>query len=241
MRSRYGLALALTLLSVGAMGCSSLHTTFFHRHEDDTLCKENDVPIHGVPVMVKVPTHLELRVDETIHLIKHPGKTTVQVISPTGTSLRSVDAKLRVTEKMFVLDPKRPMSGTASYGFTFQSRPDGNSNAAKAAAQGSAGHGYLQGLKYKVDDQTLANVSTFLANIAPLLATPVARSEDAPADPLQGVYTTHRTIAFGLFDLASPGFEDEVNAFLEEHVNRCSPCTPNSSIYQRVATTAPAE
>lgn len=239
MRSRYWLGLALLWLS--ATGCSSLHTTFFRRHDDDTLCKENDVPIHGVPVMVKVPTHLELRVDETIHLIKEPGKTTVQVIGPAGTTLRSVDANLRVTEKMFVLDPKRPMSGTANYGFAFQSKPDGNSNAAKDLARGAAGHGYLQGLKYKVDDQTLANVSTFLANIAPLLATPVARSEDAPADPLKGVYTTRRTIAFGLFDLASPSFEDEVNAFLEEHVNRCSPCYPNSSIHQQVATPAPAE
>ncbi len=217
------------------VGCSSLQTTFFKRQEDDTLCKENHTPIHGVPVMVQVPTHLELRVDETVHLVRQPGTTAIQVLAPSGNIVRSVDAKVRMTEKMFVVDPKRPFSGTAAYGFTFQSRPKANSNLARANAGESAGHGYLQGLKYKADDQTITNVSTFLANIAPLLASPVASLEDAPKDPLQGVYTTNRTIAFGLFDLASPTFEEEVNDFLELHINQCAPCVGNSSIYSETS------
>lgn len=219
------------LLLLLTTGCTSLRTTFFSRLEDDTLLKENEKPVHGLPVMVKVPTHLELRVEEIVHLVREPNTTNLHTLSPDSQLLRSVQADLRFTEKMFVLDPKRPASGTAAYGMTFQSKPKANSNAARDAAAESAGHGYLQGLKYKVDDQTITNVTAFLANIAPLLASPIAAEPSSEMGPVVGLYTTQRTIAFGLFDLASPDFENEVNSFLELHLNACQPCNAAISIH----------
>ncbi len=232
-----GLLCPMTFLT----GCSSFATTFFRRSQDNTLCKENSKPIHGVPVMVRVPTHLELRVDETIHLVRRKQTTNIEALTPNGASLRSVDANLRFTEKMFVLDPKRPMSGPASYGFTFRSKPAANSNAARDAAKDSAGHGYLQGLKYKVDDQTITNASAFLANIAPLLASPVGFNPNSPSDSLDGVYTTGRTVAFGVFDLASPSFEEDINHFLDLHLNHCRPCVENESIHTSKDAPPPAD
>lgn len=212
-------------------GCTSIQTTFFRRLDDEQLCQENAKPIHGVPVMVKVPSHLELRIEETIHLIKEKDSLSIQTLEAHNQVLRSAQAEIRFTEKMFVLDPKRPISGTANYGLTFRSKPKANSNAARDSATESAGHGYLQGLKYKADDQTITNVSAFLANIAPLLASPISMAPNEEIAPVLGLYTTSRTVAYGLFDLSSASFEDEVNSFLELHLNQCQPCIENQSIH----------
>jgi hypothetical protein len=54
---------------------------------------------------------------------------------------------------------------------------------------------------------------------------PVAKtkSQDEPKIPV-GLHTTTRTVAYGFFDLASPSFEDELNAFLQLNLNNCSSC-----------------
>lgn len=215
-------ALLIPMLLGALQGCASIKTTFYTRHEDDTLCKERDCPLNGVPVMVKVPTHLEVKVNETLHFYKHQGKARLDLINQNSYAIREVEPSLRFTEKMFVVDPKRPLSGTATYGFTFAGAADADSE--------KNGHGYLKGVKYKVDDETITNVIDLIANITPLLASPVANGvneSDKPAS-ITNVYTTKRTIAYAIFDLAAPDLEHQVNAFLEMHVNGCSPCAEGS-------------
>jgi hypothetical protein len=64
-----------------------------------------------------------------------------------------------------------------------------------------------------------------IASLGPMLASPVAKSksQDEAKIPV-GLHTTTRTVAYGLFDLASPSFEDELNAFLQLNLNNCSSC-----------------
>jgi hypothetical protein len=223
-------------LCVSATGCASMKTTFFTRHEDETLCKDNEHPINGVPVMVNVPTHLEVKIQETIHLVKNPDTTEVMLLNdmaPSEHRILAVEPQLHYTEKMFVLDPKRPFSGSASYGMQFASSiktptkesKTGQPSGANASAMDANGHGYLRSLNYSVDDKTITNAIDLIASLGPMLASPVAKSksQDEAKIPV-GLHTTTRTVAYGLFDLASPSFEDELNAFLQLNLNNCSSC-----------------
>lgn len=216
------------LLSSG-LGCSSMKTTFFTRHEDDTLCKDNDHPVNGVPVMLKIPSHLEIKVQEVLHI--HQNQANLTLLDTGNRAIRIVEPQLRFTEKMFVVDPKRPFSGSSSYGFTFR----GGSNT-DGSKKPESGHGYLSALKYQVDDETITNATTLLASVAPLLGIGVSKEQEPNNDPktLNGVLTTKRTIAYGIFDISSPNFEDDVRSFIELHVNQCNPCDPMSgSIYSQ--------
>jgi hypothetical protein len=205
--------------------------------------------------MVKVPTHLEVKVNETIHLVKAPNDTRVLLLNdmaPSEHRILSVVPQLHYTEKMFVLDPKRPFSGSAAYGMKFASSTagpaskdatDSEKNAAKAGLDAS-GHGYLKSLNYKVDDKTITNAIELIAAIGPMLASPVAvnKAEQQSRDNSvpTGLHTTERTVAYGLFDLASPTFEEDLNSFLQLHVNNCSPCqgnagtVPSKTLYQKL-------
>lgn len=223
-------------LCMSATGCASMKTTFFTRHEDETLCKDNEHPINGVPVMVNVPTHLEVKIQETIHLVKNPDTTEVMLLNdmaPSEHRILAVEPQLHYTEKMFVLDPKRPFSGSASYGMQFASSvktptkesKTGQPFGTNATAMDANGHGYLRSLNYSVDDKTITNAIDLIASLGPMLASPVAKtkSQDEPKIPV-GLHTTTRTVAYGFFDLASPSFEDELNAFLQLNLNNCSSC-----------------
>ncbi len=233
MQNHKTIFLAMSIVGGILNGCASMQTTFFTRHEDDTLCKESEHPINGVPVMVKVPTHLELKIQEVVHIIQQPDTANLEILNNAGKAIRKVEPNLRFTEKMFVVDPKRPFSGSATYGLSFRGAADstGKPNA-------DSGHGYLNGLRYSVDDQTITDASALLASVAPLLGGGVSTDEetaDAKLHAVQNVQTTQRTIAYGLFDLSSPTFEDDVTAFVEIHLNSCSPCNADSSSVQAVS------
>lgn len=244
--------LVVIALCISTTGCGSMKTTFYTRHEDDTLCKDNEHPINGVPVMVNVPTHLEVKINETIHLVKNHDTTEVMLLNdmaPSEHRILAVEPQLHYTEKMFVLDPKRPFSGSASYGMQFASSiktPAKDSKAglqsgANASAMDANGHGYLRSLNYSVDDKTITNAIDLIASLGPMLASPISKGQqNEPAVPV-GLHTTTRTVAYGFFDLASPTFEDELNSFLHLNLNNCSNCNgmtgtvPSKSVPYRVA------
>lgn len=229
-------AMILVALWGCTTGCASMKTTFYTRHEDDTLCKDNEHPINGVPVMVNVPTHLEVKVNETIHLVKNLNTTEIMLLNdmtPTEHRILAVEPLLHYTEKMFVLDPKRPFSGNAAYGMQFASAvrtpaKDSKSNqqaTANSASMDANGHGYLRSLNYSVDDKTITNAIDLIASLGPMLASPVSKkNEQADSGVPVGLHTTTRTVAYGYFDLASPTFEEDLNAFLQLNVNDCTQC-----------------
>jgi uncharacterized protein YcfL len=57
----------LLVATVALSGCSSFGTQAVDRMENDTLVVNPNCPLKGVPVSLRVPTHLELNVVETTY------------------------------------------------------------------------------------------------------------------------------------------------------------------------------
>jgi len=114
----------LLLLFPLCFGCSSIKTTVYDRLEDDTIVANPDQHLKGVPVSLKVPTHLELMVEErTFWRVEGTEMIPVTSCRPT----RTVSHDIKYTEKIFLVDPVRPAAGPTgagavsnSYGFTFK-------------------------------------------------------------------------------------------------------------------------
>ena len=218
----YGLVLVLPL------GCSSMTTVLLDRNEDGSLSRNCPNPIHGIPVMLKVPSHLDINVREVTYWSASDNELT-PINSPY--SHREVDSNLQYTEKMFVVDPMKPGAGTENYGFTFKS---GVAN----PKSDSAGHGYLDSVTYRVEDKTITQSATLLANVLPLLKKPPTLATKTSAEAF-GLITTSRVIAFRRFNINAPDFEQQVASFLDMYLNDCNRC--NETLAPHAPLAAPPE
>ena len=169
-------------------GCSSFRTTAVDRYEQDTLVVNPERPMKGIPVSLKVPTHLELKVIETTYWEKqeNPGEKPTLVPLSTCRATRSVNHELCYTEKIFLVDPVRPGAGIQNYGFTFASGDKANPS--------DAGKGYLRNVDYKIDDRTIQESANLVSNVLGLVTA--FQTGAADARPNTGtLISTDRTVA----------------------------------------------
>ena len=215
-------ALALSLVAI--TGCCSFRTTAVDRTENDCLIVNPECPMRGIPVSLRVPTHLELSVIETTYWEKLniPGKKPTLVPLSTCRPTRSVNHVIKETEKIFLVDPVRPAAGMSSYGFTFQS----NSDDAKKASE-TAGKGYLHNVQYKIEDKTIEKSAELFSNAVGLITALQTAANQGVANE-SNLITTERAVAYARFDVNSPSFEVDVASFLDCHINNasreCGPC-----------------
>ncbi len=213
---RKGFLPVLLILGLAA-GCSSFQTTAIDRLDNDTIVVNPEKPLKGVPVSLRVPTHLELSVIETtywkISMDATPDHNPTVVPLAACRPTRTVTHDAKYTEKIFLVDPVRPGSGTGSYGFAFTSND---------ADKRDQGKGHLRNVTYKIDDTTIKDSASLLAtslNFVNALAT----SSGKPETNNSGLIATDRVVAFARFDINSPTFEGDVTCFLESNLNTV-PC-----------------
>jgi hypothetical protein len=105
------------------------------------------------------------------------------------------------TEKVFVVDFKRPLSGTLAYTADFDEQQ------------------YFDEISGQLEDTTITDVAALVATVAPLFG----KSASAPVDPTSEVgralITNKRVVAYKRFDIDACDFEAQLRGFLEEHVN----------------------
>lgn len=208
----YTLVLITTMI-----GCSSIRTTPIDRLDDDTMVVNPETPLKGVPVALRVPTHLEIQVVEKSYWLKSGIElNSVQRIrqdrkmgTVSGPSIRECRADIKYTERVFVVDPLRPGSGDQEYGFGFTSSGEPGTD---------PGKGYLKSLNYKSVDTTIKDSATLLAKSLDLIKGLQTDTGDENPTPT-GTIVTERVVAFRRFDLNSPNFEAEVSHFLDMHLN----------------------
>ncbi len=193
-------------------GCNTFSTTAIDRTENDCLVVNPNCPMKGVPVSLRIPTHLELKVIETTYWEKEerPGKKATLIALSTYRKTRTVAHEICFTETVFLVDPKRPAAGIQNYGFSFTSGNDGNKE--------DAGKGYLSKVEYKIDDQTIKESANLVSNVLGLVSAFQTGANDAQAN-VGTLIATDRTVAYGRFDINSCSFENDVEIFLDTHVN----------------------
>lgn len=213
--------LGLLMLSMTA-GCCSIRTNMWSRAEDESLHPDPCQNLSGLPVMLKVPSHIEVKIVETLYAAHVPDENKLEVVRLKRPDL-AVSADLKYTEKMFLVDPVRVAAGTGEFGFGFapltgqkEIFPDGSTTAGA-----SAGHGYLHSANYKADDQTIAQAGELVKSI--LNFPGVSSRSGGGATPANlNLVTIDRVVAFRRFDLAACDCQQQVYDFLEVHINQCN-------------------
>jgi len=201
----------LILALLASSGCCSIRTTAIDRKENDCIVVNPECPMHGIPVSLRIPTHLELKVIETTYWEKQdiPGEKPTLVPLSTCRATRTVEHSVCYTEKIFLVDPVRPAAGTSNFGFEF------TSNGSKK----DGGQGYLKKVSYKIDDQTIKESANLLSNALGFISAFQTGASD-PKPNTGTLISTDRTVAYGQFDINGDSFEEEVSAFLDCNVNR---------------------
>ena len=213
--------IVLGTIAIGA-GCNSIRTTALDRSENGALsCSPQTSALKGVPVMLKVPTHIEVKVYQRDFWYQDTGSEKL-VLVPNQLQTRYVKTEVKETEQMFLVDPKRPAAGTGIYGFTFSSSGQNAS---------SPGHGYLTGIQYKADDETLLKSASLVNSIAAALLSPPPGNQGTKSNAVDRAdkariptVSTDRLVKMKRFDLNSPSIDGEIKQFLDANLNNCNSC-----------------
>lgn len=211
------------ILFASSTGCNSIRTTFMTTNECGDLERDSIGCRQGLPVMVKVPTHVEVKVEETRYYelptiaapdgVEGEGEGTKFDFSQELTRVKLATSRTPTittvfTEKMVLLDPKRPASGSGSFAFGFPSTGDG------------IGKGSLTSAKYKAVDTTLIDSGNLITTALATFGTGVPTSLATSANGGKVISTTN-VIAYKRFPIDC-NVEAEIQRFLDQHINSCS-------------------
>lgn len=195
---------AFCAATMAVTGCKSMTSIALNRQPDDQLVR-NCHRTSGVPIRVKVPSHLQVHVTETYILQKVNSEwKPVKLPQP----LLNVQSNLRYTEKIFTVDFKRPAAGTSKYDAEFTDDQ------------------YFKKIQHEVEDRTIKETSEAIGGLIGAIAragggrASLAQRGSTDTDLLTG----ERSVAWAEFDINEPGFEESVQAFVHEHLNCCHSC-----------------
>lgn len=159
--------------------------------------------------MVEVPTHVDIKIIQTDYWkIKSDGNNPKKLVHLPEATSRSADIKDVFTEKMFLMDPKRPAEGTGQFEFGFNTDEAGGKQ-----------NGTLKSVKYKAIDNTLTTAAGLLSATVGL----TGKKTSIGADNKKLVSNT-RTIAYKRFPVGSE-YEGEIETFIATYINGCAPGT----------------
>lgn len=221
--SKYPRNIAICLV-LGMSGCTSVSSTVLTREDSDSMSGNSNghmTPFHankpfkGIPVTVRVPTHVDIRIDETLYFQK-------ESMNPIPLSSRHFTAHPEVvySDKLISVDPKRPASGTLNYTLGFP-----NTETEYYDRQ------HFNKVTYGVDDNTIKTITGILNTVVPSLPKPKGLfNESLPRDTSNSLSTLTRTVAWKRFDISSPDFERSIADFVSLHLNSCHGCGENACI-----------
>ena len=190
--------LLLLLAAVVTLGCSSMRSTMLYRSESNTHW-EKERRLKGVPITVKVPTHMKVTVFENQYLLDKPGA--VQFVE-LDVPVRSVTTELIKTDKIFTIDPKTPGSGTAGVNMTFKSQ-------------------YPNSIAYRIEDDTLDAIASLLSKNKGAFG--ISTSEQDPGK-FADLKPIPAVVATTILELDAPDLELQLAEFLRTHLNGCHTC-----------------
>lgn len=191
-------------LALAMLGCSSVKTTFVTVSPNGTLIENPDRCIHGVPAVVKVPTHLEVAIVQTDFLKVEGDPSQKRLVPLPAATLRTVSIQEIQTDKVIMLDPKRPASGQGM--FMVEYSEDGKGNVTK--------------INYKAVDETLKNSAALATAALKAFGVKPTASRD-PNDPVNVVRVEH-TIAIQRFPI-NQCQQGDIEAFVAQYITLCAP------------------
>ncbi len=210
MRFLIGIILLLPLLH---SGCTSFRTMSLGRMDNDSLFVDCfNRKAKGIPVKMKVPTHLMVSISEQQVLIR--GKDGVRLQSFTPPQYE-VESKLTYTDKVFLVDFVRPAGGSLTIGSESKNGITFDDDQ------------YFKTIQAQVQEQTLKQIGTALDTVKKgftdsglLSSSGVVNAETN----IPNLKFEKSIVACQRFDIARPHWEEEVNTFVEKYLGKCGTC-----------------
>ncbi|MEL7496693.1 MAG: hypothetical protein AAFN77_03740 [Planctomycetota bacterium] len=210
------LSVCFACLVILLLGCNSISSTMLQRTTDNAGWQVGPCS-QGVPITLKVPTHLkvEVREKQMLQLLQpevdeegfplddeYPEVVRIEFDRP----LRAVYTDIIRTDKIFTVDPKRPAAGVLAATLDFQGQ-------------------YFKQIKYKNEDKTIEAINSAIASLTSAggLLSGVGTS-DAATDLQKNVMETESVVASAIFEVDDPNFEDNLKYFLDLHLTGCHAC-----------------
>jgi hypothetical protein len=196
-------ALSVVCLATLSQGCASVESTMVTRDETNQHWERHNC-LNGVPITLKVPTHLKLYVyhKHFLQTTKEGNKITGYEPIKVGVVVRDFAQEFMYTDKVFVVDFKRPAAGS-------------NNLKLKMTNQ------YIDQIQHDVTDNTINDVRGLLAAASQTTFETVADPPSGGNTPSAPKFTPIRSlVAVGIFEIEAPDFEDKVRAFMDCHVNK---------------------
>lgn len=205
-----------TLFFALNIGCASLSTTPITRLDSGTLVGDSNGksrlfqksrPFRGVPVKLKVQTHVDVWIHEE-YLLARAGKHEKWGEKNLNHRLFEVETKPVMSDKVVITDFKRPASGVIDLTVDFN------------------GDQYFKKIDSKVEDTTITDSAKLLSTIITKtgLASPVSKTVRTSASSDINHSWETRTVAYCRFDINAVDYEQQVKDFLDKHLNGCNPC-----------------
>lgn len=209
--------LGLTFVLV-LSGCSAVKTTFMSVDSSGKLTENPDHCVHGVPAVVQVPTHIEVRIEQTDYFtIENTEGTKTLVPLPAATS-RNVKFEEIKVNKLIMVDPKRPASGTGDFSIVYS----------------DDGKGLINKINYKAVDETLKNSAALANATIKAFATSASNGQKTSVGGDNSkVVKVERVIALQRYPINQCS-QAEIDTFVGEYINYCGPedCTTPTAYAQ---------
>ncbi len=194
-------SITVWVLLVSLAGCTSFKSTILQRTPGGGFqLNQPQSQTRGVPVKLKVPTHLEVVIQEEFFLQKTGDQNAPQFeeifVKRHGQVVRPLNVETEViyTDKVFTVDFRRPAGGVL------------NINEMKFDSEQ-----YFGSLKATYTEQTLKDIHDALGSLKGPLGF-----KTAVDDP--HLKSFNREVARARFDISEPGWEDQLHCFVEQHV-----------------------
>jgi hypothetical protein len=221
---------ALSCMLALCVGCTSIESTMVTRDDSNQNWERHNC-LNGVPITLKVPTHLKLYVFEKHYLEPVKAKVKEPVLDDKGKPEKDDDGKpveqdvekvvgiapvnmdvvvrdfaneFMYTDKIFVVDFKRPPAGTS------------NLNVDMTNDQ------YISHIQHDIQEDTIEKVSGLLgAFIGAGGLKSAGKEEETPPKSSGPALTEIKSlVAVGIFEIDAPDFEHKVKQFMDCHVNK---------------------
>jgi len=202
---RGGLLLAC-VLAFGS-GCTSIVSTMVTRDETNQTWERHDC-LNGIPITLKVPTHLKVYVYHKHYLepvLNDVRDTVGYKAANVGVVVRDFSHELMYTEKVFVVDFKRPPAGSSNLRVDMTEKQ------------------YLAEIQHDVTDTTIAQVGALIGEFAGLPPQQPGGAKSAGAPPSRfrpQLIPLRSLVAVGIFEIEAPDFEQQLKQFISCHVNQ---------------------
>ena len=211
------------IVSVVGIGCTSTTSTIMQRLDSNEFVGNSNgktkpchsaKPFKGIPTTVSIPTHVDIRIKETLYFDKAK-------MTPIVLSSRHLSAETEViySDKLISVDPKRPASGTLNYTLDFPS-------ATGVKPEDYDKYQHIKKIGYDVKDDTIQTITKILTEVVPKLGLKPAtkgmgETRQSEANLPASIDEVVRTVAWKRFDLNAPDLEACIAEFAASHMNNC--------------------